>query len=657
MDLSQYKGLFLSEARERLEVLEKSLVLFEKNPHDAECLDEIFRQAHTLKGMFATMGYEEVVKLTHEMEGLFDLLRRGKLEVDKNAVALLFESLDMLKRFVAQIAAGQTKKMEPKAEAIADKLDQLKSAPKKEEIASQKERRSNLRLENTDRLEIVERAKEGFKAYRVTVSLKKECPDKTPRAFVVVRELTNLGKVIRSEFIGKQLERAKFGRHFGLFYLTKEPSKNIKDRIEKIEDVENVTLRPLEVDEMLFKKPPEVVASAKKEHGSWEALTIRVSMDRLDHLMNVVGELAINKIRLNSIAQVLNSKPLNEMLAQTDRLTGELQAEMMQVLLVPLDYIFNQFPRMVRDLAAKEGKEVDLVMEGTEIGLDRTILDEINDPLIHILRNAVSHGIEPVEERQKLGKERRGQIHLAARRERSFVIIEVSDDGHGMDADKIKREAVEQKVVTKEEADGLKKEDILMLVTSPGFSTSAVLSETSGRGMGMNAVRKIVESFGGSLKIESRAGAGSTFVLKLPLTMAIVQALLVRIGDETHAIPMGNIVENIKVKPEIIKQVEHHELIPYRDEVLPLIRMRQFLGFPDAETVAETEAEKKKDIPVVVAEMNNRKAGLVVDGLLGQQEIVLKTLKGILKTVKGLTGATILGDGKVAMVVDLAAIL
>jgi len=655
MDTNQYKDLFISEGKEILSYLNTGLVSLEKKPDDTECLNEIFRQAHTLKGMAASMGYEEITKLTHEMESILDLLRRGKLKADKETVDLLFESFDALEALVGNIAAaGHSDKVGRKEEkdvsVLVCKLQKIRpDHPKKKEDARE-ERRTNLRLEDSDRLEIVRAAKEGAVTYRVVVSLKKDCPLREARALIVVKMLEETGKVIRSQFLYKQLEGGKFGRHFGLFLTTKESIDLIRERAQTIRDIDSIVFKPLEVDEVMLSERTE---KGLKEAPKQEVPMVRVALDKLDGLMNLVGELVINKIRLTNIGQSLENNSLNESLTRTGRLTDELQLKVMDVRLVPMDYIFNRFPRMVRDLAAEENKEIDLIIEGAGIGLDRTILEEINDPLIHILRNSVNHGIEDPAIRKKIGKQTTGKIKLTAKRERNFIIIEVSDDGQGMDPEEIKSLAVRKGIIQELEAQKISDEEAFMLITSPGFSTSKTVTQTSGRGVGMNSVKATVESFGGTLNIESGINVGSKFTLKLPLSMAIIQALLVRVETETYAIPLVNITETIKIKKEIIKTMEHHEVAPYRDTVLPLIRLNEKFGF-----TAENREQKIEDrIPVVVVEVGHRRAGMLVDKLLGQQEVVIKTLKGAIKNMPGIAGATILGDGKVAMIVDVASIV
>lgn len=488
MDSNHYKGLFVSEAREILDHLNNSLVTLEKNPDDAESLQEIFRQVHTFKGNAASMSYEEMTKLAHEMEGVLDRMRQGKQRADRTTLEGLFRSRDRLEVLLSRCTA------------------------------------------------------------------------------------------------------------------------------EKL-----------------------------------EVPTVRVASDRLDHLMNVVGELVTQKIRLEEIGKNLGDRTLKETLAQVNRLIEELQLETMEVRLVPVEHIFSRYPRMVRDLAAEQNKKAELAVEGADIGLDRTILDEINEPLIHLLRNAVAHGIESTEERKKLGKKEIGTIRLSARRESHFALIEVSDDGRGMDVQEMKRIAVEKGIISKEEAENLSDEMALMLITGSGFSTSRVVSQTAGRGIGMNSVKTKVESFGGSLKIESTPKLGSTFRLKLPLTMAVVQALLVKVAEETFAIPMVNVLETLKVKSNTVRRIENEEVIPYRESVLPLVRLKS--SHPPFEKGGQG------GISVVVVEVGHRKAGLVVDLLLSQQEVVIKSMTGLMKNIQGVAGATILGSGKVAMILDLPSMI
>lgn len=518
MSKDEYLDLFISEAGENLATLNSLLVKLEKNPEERECLNEIFRNAHNFKGIAATMGFEEMTGIAHEMENTLELIRQGKKPADKEAMDMLFQWCDLLEKKVAQVSKPAAPAPQPDKEAA-------------------------------------------------------------------------------------------------------RPAEHRKENFE-----------------------PETPQFEKRE-----IQTVRVGMDQLDHLMNLTGELVINKARVAQIGHKSEDRALHEILKQLERLTDQMQSSMMQVRLVPIDYIFNRFPRMVRDVAAQDKKEVDLVLEGSDIGLDRTILDEINEPLVHLLRNAVSHGLETPEERKLAGKSPRGKIFLKAFRSRDFVVIEAGDDGRGMDPAKIRKAATEKKIVTAEEAAKLSDEETLMLITSPAFSTTETVTRVSGRGFGMSSVRKTVESFGGTLKIESEKSKGSKFTMTLPLSLAIIQALMVRLGRETYAVPLSNIVETMKVEKNLVRRVEDSEMVPYRGGILPLLRVCKLFGLP-----SEPSGER---LSLVVVESGNRKAGLVVDELDGQQEIVLKALQSSLKNIKGIAGATVLANGKVAMIVDVAAVL
>jgi two-component system chemotaxis sensor kinase CheA len=547
MKISEYMQLFLSEAQEILNSLNNVLVNLEKNPAHIASLNEIFRLSHTLKSMAQSMEYEDIVKLTHTMETTLALFRSGGLKVEKDTVDLLFKSVDVLGDLIEEVKEGKEKRT--KVAPLVAKFGEITSAVSKGEREAKKEKKSYLRRENTDRLQI-------------------------------------------------------------------------------------------------------------KEKQS-EVLTVRVPLAQLDSLMDLTGELVINRIRLTQIAQTIESSPLEETVSQMSRLTSQLQDQMMQVRLVPLEYIFAPYPRMLRDMAAGQKKEVDLVIEGSHIGLDRSIQDEINGSLLHLLKNAITHGIEEPGERKRLKKSRRGMIRLAARRARNFVVIDLSDDGRGIDIEEIKDIVSKKGIVTKEELSALTPEEVVLLVTHPGFSRIKNVTEAAGRGVGLNASRVKVESFGGTLNIDSSPNEGTTISIKLPLTMAIVQAMLVGIADETYCIPLSYIAETIKILPKEIKTMEHNEMISYRDTVLPLIRLREKFGFP-ASILQPPDSDISNRIPaitVVVVGVGPRKAGLVVDSLLGQQEVVIKPLAGILKEIKGASGATILGTGRAALIVDVGSLL
>lgn len=430
--------------------------------------------------------------------------------------------------------------------------------------------------------------------------------------------------------------------------------------VERFEEITSAV--PKEERERADIKRPELKPDNQKNvqlSSLGELQTVRVPLTQLDNLMDLTGELAINRIRLSQIAQTIEDSALEETVAQFSRLASQLQDQMMEVRLVPLEYIFAPYPRMVRDMAVGQKKEVDFLINGGHIGLDRSIQDEINEPLLHLLKNAVIHGIEGPQERERLKKPRRGKIKLSARRERNFVIIELSDDGRGMDIEEIKKVAIQTGIVTAEDLSALGPKEVIMLITYPGYSRAKKVTEAAGRGVGLNASRTKAESLGGTFDIDTKPNEGTTFSIKLPLTMAIAQAMLVRIEDETYCIPLSYIAETIKVSPQDIKTMGHNEMISYRDTVLPLIRVREKFGFPSsrAQPSVSDLPTGTATIPVVVVEGGTKKVGLIVDSFLGQQDVVIKPLTGLLKEIKGASGATILGTGKPSLIMDVGSLL
>jgi two-component system chemotaxis sensor kinase CheA len=429
--------------------------------------------------------------------------------------------------------------------------------------------------------------------------------------------------------------------------------------VERFEEITSAVPKE-KIKPVGIKRPelkPDNIDSSAPSLG--ELQTVRVPLTQLDNLMDLTGELAINRIRLSQIAQTIEDSALEETVAQFSRLASQLQDQMMEVRLVPLEYIFAPYPRMVRDIAVGQKKEVDFLIDGGHIGLDRSIQDEINEPLLHLLKNAVIHGIEGPQERERLKKTRRGKIKLSARRERNFVIIELSDDGRGMDIEEIKKVAIQTGIITAEDLSALGPKEVIMLITYPGYSRAKKVTEAAGRGVGLNASRTKAESLGGTFDIDTKPNEGTTFSIKLPLTMAIAQAMLVRIEDETYCIPLSYIAETIKVSPQDIKTMGHNEMISYRDTVLPLIRVREKFGFPSsrAQSSVSDLPTGTAAIPVVVVEGGTKKAGLIVDSFLGQQDVVIKPLTGLLKEIKGASGATILGTGKPSLIMDVGSLL
>ncbi|WP_407357048.1 chemotaxis protein CheA [Methanolobus sp. WCC5] len=679
MDMSEYKEIFKAESEEHLQQLNDSLLGLEQNPGDLEYINTMFRSAHTLKGMSATMGFSTIAELTHEMENLMDMVRKSQVEVSNGLIDVLFECLDTLEALVENVDSGAevdinslrtnlSKAMEgtlPVNEitgSMASSINTLENEINKglqpvQDVTPW----PYIELSDAEKRAIENASNEGSRIVALKVILDESCVLKSARSTLVLINISKLGEIIKCQPSEAELEDEKFDFEFTVLFATKAEDSEIVGAVEKISEIKEVVPttisqeRPAEQKSTDKKDTNDDVqqnnSSIKRSDSVKSIQSVRVNIERLDNLMNLVGELIINKIRLNQLASDLNAKDLDESLANLDRLTNEIQTEVMESRMVPIDQIFSRFPRMVRDLAKSEGKQINLIIEGKEIELDRTVLDEIGDPLVHLLRNAVDHGIEPEEERSKLGKPTAGLVRLAASRLRNSVLIEVEDDGKGMDPANLREIAVKKGIMSREEAEKLSETDALNLIFMPGFSGAKVITDISGRGVGMDAVKTKIEALGGSVKISSVPGQGSIMKLQLPLTVAIIQSLMVTVADETYAIPLSNVVRDVGIKASEIKTIEGKEVILLRGEVLPLLRMHEILN-------CENEQENKENLIVVVVEKMGSNIGLVVDDLLGQQEVIIKTLDNkILKNMKGFAGATILGDGSVALILDIATLI
>ncbi len=704
MDISQYKELFINEAQEHLEALNQSMVDLEKDPGNPDVLTEIFRSAHTLKGMSATMGFDQLTELSHEMENVLDGLRSGDIEVDTDIIDLLFGCFDMMGAMVADIAesSGKTLDTRPLTEALRAVYAGEKRGPKagtarakavRKERAKKKVARAEEERKPGPEPEQEREAKEpspgesetaavagapgetaweipdkvtGERVLRLRITLDRDCVLKSVRVFMIFKKLAQIGQVITSRPSVEDLEDEKFDRSFEVYFDTGEATGEVRRALLTIAEVHEVEVLPAEGIEVVAEEEEggEAAEEEAERHEPVEVRpldvlgtsaapvrtqSVRVNISRLDNLMNLIGELVINRTRLQEIASSLNSPDLKETLAQTARLTADLQDEVMKTRMVPVEHIFNRFPRMVRDLAKSRGKEIDFSIEGKDIELDRTILDEISDPLMHLLRNAVDHGIDAPEEREAKGKPRRGSIKLIARRDRNYVSIEVCDDGQGVDARKMFDIAEKEGLITAEDRRALSEDDVLRFLVMPGFSSAEEVSGVSGRGVGLDVVKNKVESLGGMLVMQSVKGEGTSFSLKLPLTLAIIQALLVKVSNEIYAIPLGVVAETAVISSHEVKSVSNQEVIFLRNETLPLMRLRQYLGVPGE--------NGQGSFPVVVVEVALKSVAIAVDELLGQQEIVITSLDRYLKKIRGFGGATILGTGEVALILDIPTLL
>lgn len=624
-DMSEYKEMYAVESAEHLQSMNEALLSLEKDPKNSETINVMFRAAHTLKGMSATMGYSNIKELTHNMENLMDSVRKNELALDSSIIDVLFECLDALEKMVE----NPEKSSEFDVSTLITKISfssgkrNLKDISKKEQL--------------------------GCNIFEVLITLHESCMLKSARSTVVMRNLSELGEILETNPPVKDLEDEKFDREFKLIISTKEDAKKIEDAAKKVSEISKVEVKPHIGGKEKIKIEEKTCTTEGSKTSIKSVQSVRVSIERLDSLMNLVGELIINKIRLMQLASTHKLDVLEETLASLNRLTNDLQEEIMASRMVPIEQIFNRFPRMIRDLAKKEEKDIDLVLEGGDIELDRTVLDEIGDPLVHILRNCVDHGIELPEVRKQCGKKPKGTITLTARREKNHVVIEATDDGKGIDPQKMRDSAVKKGLMSQEEAAKLSDTEAINLSFLPGFSTAEKVTDISGRGVGMDVVRNKIGGMGGSIKLDSIVGKGTTIKLKLPLTVAIIHSLMVKVGTDIYAIPITNVIRDLSIKKEQIKTIKGEEVILIRGEVLPLVRLHKLF---------DIKSNGSNELLVVVVERAGNNIGLVVDQVIGQQEVIIKNLdNNILKGVKGFAGATILGDGNVALILDVGTLL
>ncbi|MFT5875473.1 MAG: two-component system chemotaxis sensor kinase CheA [Clostridium sp.] len=677
MDTSQYMSMFLEESMENLQTLNESLLELEQQPENIDKLNEIFRVAHTIKGMAATMGFTQMAELTHKMEDVLSKFREGKLKVTEKVVTVLFRCLDTLEKMVNNISEGISEEL-----SIDDIIDDLHSIAEGNDSAKNKDSENdNAQKNNSNQNErisfneydinvIKEAIDKMFYAYEIKIVLSENTLLKSARAFLIFKSLEEYGEIIKSIPGAEDLENENFEFEINLVYITKKDKEEVNHILLNISEVEEVVVgdvdlkikadnsgdfKTIEQSEAKVEaaKSADIVENKNKDNNkdSKEPVvhkkahqSVRVELERLDKFMNMVSELVIHRTRLEQISSNHKLTDLNETLEQVARATSELQDLVMKIRMLPLETVFNRFPRMIRDLSKNLGKEMELVIQGQETELDRTVIDEIGEPILHLLRNAADHGIESSAERTSKGKTAVGIIKLIAYPEGTKAIIKVSDDGKGLDVNKIKAKANKVGINT----EGMSEADIKNLIFAQGFSTNEEVTDISGRGVGMDVVKTKIAALGGTVDAISEIDKGTTFIIRLPLTLQIIQALLVKIGDETMAISLGYIDRVIDYKVELIKKTNNKEIIVYNDSVIPLVRVSEKLQI-------ETSAQTKKYI--VIVKVGEKTVGLLVDSLLGQQEIVIKPLG---KTLRGLTeyiGATILGDGLVTLILDVAALV
>lgn len=684
MESNQYLAMFIDESKEHLQAMNENLLQLEQSPSDLSIVQNIFRSAHTLKGMSATMGFEDLANLTHEMENVLDLVRHEKLSMDDYIFDVLFKSFDALEAMVNDIIAGgdgqaDVSEIVNHLQAVLNGSYRPSQAAETGQVSSTSSE-AKVQAEAFDQyqLSIIQQSlSSGFQVYEVRVKIRQDCVLKAARAYMVFDALERSGEIARSIPPVQEIEQEKFDHEFIVYYITKLQAQEVKKLIMDVSEIEDAVietideqkLRELQDKSLQDAKPQPEPAAEKPKQGSKKQAkgqasagsaskqqvagrTIRVDIERLDTLMNLFSELLIDRVRLEQLASEIGRQELTETVEHMARVSSDLQNIVLKLRMMPVETVFNRFPRMIRDLAKTLNKKVDLIITGSETELDRTVVDEIGDPLVHLLRNALDHGLEGPEDRVKAGKPETGTVHLRAYQSGNHVFIEIEDDGRGIDREKVLSKAIQNGVVKSEDAERLSDREVYQLLFASGFSTAEVISDISGRGVGLDVVKAKITSLGGDVTVDSTLGAGTKFTVQLPLTLSIITAMLIRLGEEKYAIPISSVVETALINDEDIRYVHGMRMIQFRDNVIPLIDLASVLEVP-----GHGEKQRSQEMNVVIVHKGDKLAALITDEFIGQQEIVLKTLGGYLNQVFAVSGATILGDGQVALILDTNALI
>jgi len=684
MDTNPYFEMFIEESKEHLQACNEHLLELEKNPENIAIVNEVFRSAHTLKGMSATMGYEDIANLTHKMENVLDEIRNSRLHVTVELLDVVFVAVDQLEEMVMDIAAGGKGNLD-----VTDTVQKLHKIETGEEIpvaatTVESTLESDIAPENwlsydDYEMTVIEQSVEqGFFTYEISVKLREDCLLKAARVYMVFELLEKMGDVIKSSPTVEKLEGEDFDEIFYVSLVTNEPSEDVQKKLMKVSEVTEVLVNTITLEqlkkrnnvenakieqvlptgntnvevvnqELVEVKTPDRSPTSKTNQVQ-SSKTIRVNIERLDILMNLFEELVIDRGRLQSISQDLHNSELDETVERMSRITGDLQNIILNMRMVPVETVFNRFPKMVRQLARDLNKKINLEVIGAETELDRTVIDEIGDPLVHLIRNSLDHGVESPEIRLAKGKPEEGTVVLRAYHSGNHVFIEIEDDGAGINREKVLKKAISKGIVSNEVAQTLNDKQVAELILSSGFSTADVISDVSGRGVGLDVVKTTIESLGGFIDISSTEGKGSLFSIQLPLTLSIISVMLVELGEEIYAIPLSSIIETAIIRSSDILNAHNQKVIDFRGKVVPLVFLENVFDVPRESTDDEFHS-------VVLVRKGDKMAGLVVDSFIGQQEIVLKSLGAYLSSVFAISGATILGNGKVALIVDCNALI
>lgn len=687
MDTTQYLEMFIEESREHLQACNEHLLILEKNPSDIAIVNEVFRSAHTLKGMSATMGYEDIANLTHKMENVLDEIRNNKLHVTPELLDVVFIAVDQLEEMVLDIASGGKGKLD--VTSTVQKLHAIETgmeiplaativAPI-ETIESAENSKTNLLSYDDYELTIIQQSfEQNYSTFEISVSLRDDCLLKAARVYMVFELLEKMGDVIKSSPTVERLENEDFDQSFTVALVTVEEKEVVQKKLMKVSEVTEIIVNEFSIEQLKTRQKDKsqnneqnqlIQGNVKEdlqeyfvneeEQGKVSTSkptvaignkTIRVNIERLDILMNLFEELIIDRGRLESISKEINNNELDETVEKMSRITGDLQNIILNMRMVPVETVFNRFPRMVRQLTRDLNKKINLEIIGAETELDRTVIDEIGDPLVHLIRNSLDHGIESPEIRKANGKPEEGTVVLRAYHSGNHVYIEIEDDGAGINRQRVLKKAISKGVVSESDAASLTDQQVAKLILSSGFSTVEVLSDISGRGVGLDVVKTTIESLGGTIEISSTEGKGSLFSIQLPLTLSIISVMLVELEKEIYAVPLSSIIETAIIKPSDILNAHNQKVIDFRGKVVPLVFLEDVFEVPKY-------SNEEKYFSVVIVRKGEKMAGLVVDTFIGQQEVVLKSLGTYLSSVFAISGATILGNGKVALIIDCNALI
>lgn len=682
-DSPEMIGVFLDELEEQLQLLEENILELERGGETPEIIAKIFRAAHTLKGSSAAMGFEQMKSLTHEMENVLDKIRNHDLRATKPVINVLFQCLDHLRLLKEDFLEDRNAIKTEITSVLAELKRMLFEGGNPRENANEVLREEaaveslspgiepgeqpkelQLTLEQQHQLENAVDA--GYNPFICEIKLVNDCVMKSARAYLIFNHFNQMGTVIKAEpnIMEDEPEAIDGPIHYLLVTLLDE--KTIEAKVmESMLEIDQIKITPYPMEHAREGCPQEGTDRGKINcQGNQRAIdagkknnqTVRVDVERLEKMMDLVGELVIERTRISQVGNILHGRYTSDNTVedligisnQISRVTNELQELVLKARMLPIKQLFGRFPRLVRDLSESLHKDVELILSGEETELDKTIIEEIADPLIHLIRNAVDHGIESPEERVKLGKPSTGTLQISAFHQENHVILTVQDDGHGIDFEKVKASAVKKQIITPQEAAHLTEQETIHLIFHSGFSTSATVSDVSGRGVGMDVVKNHIDKLNGMIEVETRPGEGTTFIIKLPLTLAILPGLLVSINDETYVLPMSNVIEIVRMPESEIETVKEQEITVIREQVLPLVWLHDYFNVP--------RKKKRKNIFIVVMGVAEKRLGLVVDELVGNQEIVVKPLGSYIGKVDTLSGATILGDGSVACILDVAGV-